>query len=81
MTATTSPAPLPDNLPPTSGQSGSLGVVSGSAVWDQYFCAALVGQLASQSLHDQPHVWQPYQAEISAKMADAMMVERSKRYP
>lgn len=31
MTATTSPAPLPDNLPPTSGQSWSLGVVSGSA--------------------------------------------------
>jgi hypothetical protein len=32
MTATTSPAPLPDNLPPASGQSGSLGVVSGSAI-------------------------------------------------
>ena len=31
MTATTSPAPLPDHLPPACDQSWSLGVVSGSA--------------------------------------------------
>lgn len=52
-----------------------------SAVWDQYFCTALLAQMSSQTLHDEPHLWQPYQAELSAEMADVMMSERGKRFP
>jgi len=50
-------------------------------VWDQYFCAALLAQMSSQTLHDEPHLWQPYQAQLSASMADIMMAERAKRFP
>lgn len=50
-----------------------------STVWDQYACAALIGEMASISLHDQPHLWRPKQAEHAAEMADALMAERHKR--
>jgi len=62
----------------------SAGTADSSAlfgVWDQYFCAALLAQMSSQTLHDEPHLWQPYQAQLSASMADIMMAERAKRFP
>jgi hypothetical protein len=52
----------------------------GSEVWVRFACAALVGEMASISLHDQPHLWRPKQAEHSAEMADAMMAEYRKRW-
>lgn len=47
--------------------------------WDKYAQAALVGYMASTSLHDQPTIWQPGIACLAAQMADYMMVERQKR--
>lgn len=52
---------------------------AGLAAWDKYAQAALVGYMASTSLHDQPNLWQPGMACIAAQMADHMMIERQKR--
>lgn len=49
------------------------------AAWDKYAQAALVGYMASTSLHDQPTVWQLGMAGLAAQMADHMMIERQKR--
>lgn len=48
-------------------------------VWDGYAQAALVGYMASVSLHDQPMLWGPKMAECASQLADAMMIERGKR--
>tara|TARA_R110002050_G_scaffold243758_1_gene380249 strand:+ start:2175 stop:2444 length:270 start_codon:yes stop_codon:yes gene_type:complete len=65
----------------TASALPELAAVAGSAIWAQYACAALIGEMASISLHDQPHLWRPKQAEYAAEMADAMMVEHAKRFP
>lgn len=49
------------------------------AAWDKYAQAALIGYMASTSLHDKPTIWQPGMACLAAQMADHMMVERHKR--
>jgi hypothetical protein len=50
-------------------------------IWTEFACAALIGEMSSISLHDQPHLWRPKQAEHAAEMADALMEEYLKRFP
>jgi hypothetical protein len=69
----------PENQTKTDG-CGSLPLAPGSALWSQFACAALVGEMTTISLHDQPHLWRPKQAEYAAELADAMMVEYRKRW-
>ena len=72
-----------ESIPTATVEAGDCGLSSpstDSALWSQFACAALVGEMTTISLHDQPHLWRPKQAEYAAELADAMMVEYRKRW-